>query len=154
MFRTVVEINPNTEKISYESNIMTLGSCFSEHIGKKLQNAFFLTDINPFGVLFNPVSIRNSINLLLENKNYTENDIFQHGSLWKSFYHSSLFSANTPEECLFNMNMRARQGIENLSKADYLLITFGTAWVFEHIETKEIVSNCHKLPASKCIRKR
>lgn len=154
MFRTVVEINPYPEKITYESNIMTLGSCFSEHIGKKLQNAFFQTDVNPFGVLFNPVSIRNSINLLLENKNFTENDIFQHGSLWKSFHHSSLFSANTPEECLLKMNLRARKGMENLAKADFLLITLGTAWVFEHIETKEIVSNCHKLPASRFVRRR
>lgn len=154
MFRTIVDIKPSPEKISYESKIMTLGSCFSEHIGKKLKTAYFNTEVNPFGVLFNPVSVRNSINLLLENKVFSENDIFKHGSMWHSFNHSSLYSATTAEECLLNINVKMRAGVESLQHVDYLLITLGTAWVFEDVETGKVVSNCHKLPASRFVRRR
>lgn len=154
MFRTTVKIEPSALKISHEDKILTLGSCFSENIGDKLQKAFFETDINPFGVLFNPSSIKNSLNMLAEHKVFTEQDIFKHGSLWNSFSHSTLFSTQHVEDTLQQINSRLSIASGNLSKTKFLLITFGTSWVYEYKDTTAVVANCHKLPANQFTRRR
>ena len=94
MFLTKVEIPSSGINITYLNNIMSLGSCFAENIGKKMKDVYFETDINPFGVLYNPVSISNSIELLLQNNSFTGLDIFENRSLWQSFSHSSYFTGN------------------------------------------------------------
>ena len=132
MFRTIVKTVVSSSPIHYQDGIMTLGSCFSENIGRKLQNAFFDVDINPFGVLFNPVSVANSVQLLLDNKHYTEADLFQNGSLFYSFDHSTLFSGSTVVDALATINQRLEVAVENLQKAKFLLVTLGTAWVFDN----------------------
>ena len=154
MFQTRVEIPPSEFKISYQHSLLALGSCFAENIGRKLSKLYFETELNPFGVLYNPTSIANSILTLLNNRSFTSNDIFLQDGLWKSFAHSSLFSARKAEDCLALINDRLENAIIFLQRADYLLITFGTAWVFEEKETGRIVSNCHKLPARNFIRRR
>ena len=154
MFRTSIDIKPYSFRLDYQSNILTLGSCFSENMGLKMKNVFFKTEINPFGVLYNPVSILNSINLLLENKRFTVSDIFEYKSLWHSFAHSSSFSDVSSELCLSKMNERISFASEFIKSTDVLLITFGTAWVFTDKESGRVVSNCHKLPAAKFNRRR
>ncbi len=154
MFQTKVEIPVSKEKISYEDKIMTLGSCFAQNIGLKLQEVWFNTNINPFGVLYNPVSIQKSIELLLENKIFTEKDLIENRGLWQSFLHSSLFSDVTAQKCLAKINERYQRASHFLIHADFLLITYGTAWVFEEKKTGNVVSNCHKLPAKHFVRRR
>ncbi|MDD4968664.1 MAG: GSCFA domain-containing protein [Paludibacter sp.] len=154
MFQTRVEIPVSEFKISFEDNIMSLGSCFAENIGKKMKDVCFEADINPFGVLFNPVSICNSLEILLHDKIFTKEDIFEYKSLWQSFSHSSLFSDSTAEGCLSKINDRLNDARTFLGKANILLITFGTAWVFEDKKSGRVVSNCHKLPAGEFIRRR
>jgi len=154
MFQTKVAIPPTKLNITYEDRIMTLGSCFADNMGRKMQEVYFETDINPFGVLYNPISICNSIELLIENNEFTASDIFQQKELWQSFSHSSLFSATTAERCLENINERFRSAASFLTQTDFLIITFGTAWVFEEKRSGSVVSNCHKLPASHFVRRR
>ncbi|MEI8085950.1 MAG: GSCFA domain-containing protein [Paludibacter sp.] len=154
MFYTAVNIKSSALSITYQDKVMTLGSCFAENIGKKMHDAYFQTDINPFGVLYNPISIKNSFELLLENKQFTHNDIFENKSLWQSFSHSSLFSTINSETCLEDINSRLESAAEFLQHADFMLITFGTAWVFEEKKSGRVVSNCHKLPASDFLRRR
>ena len=153
MFRTIIEIKPSQNKISYLDHVMTLGSCFAENIGKKMKEVYFETDINPFGVLYNPVSIRNSIQLIIENKTFTKEDLFLNNGIWQCFSHSTLFSDLTEEKCLRNINSRLSKASQVFKNADYLLITFGTAWVFEEKESGKVVSNCHKLPANYFMRR-
>jgi len=154
MFQTKVEIPVSDIKISFEDSIMTLGSCFAENIGKKMKDVYFEADINPFGVLFNPVSIRNSIELLLQNRPYTIDDIFEYRSMWQSFSHSSLFTDSTSDGCLKKINSRLYTASEFLNDTKVILVTFGTAWVFEEKKSGRVVSNCHKLPASEFTRRR
>lgn len=154
MFRTEVKIESSHQKIGYEDTILSLGSCFSENIGNKLSDAYFRTDVNPFGVLFNPVSIKNSLNALINEKTLSETDIFQHGSLWKAFSHSSLFAGTSKDEVLNNINERLVSSSQKLKKTKVILITFGTAWVYEYLKTSEVVANCHKLPAGEFVCKR
>lgn len=154
MFQTQIDIPHSAVEIMYESRVMTLGSCFSDNIGRKMANAYFQTDINPFGVLYNPVSILNSIELILQNKRFTTEDLFENNSIWQSFSHSSLFSDISAEGCLNKINDRLLASSLAFQQTNFLLITFGTAWVFEEKESGSVVSNCHKLPANRFVRRR
>ena len=154
MFQTKIEIPGTGFEISYQDKILTLGSCFAENIGQKMTNVFFETDINPFGVLYNPVSVKNSIELLLQNSIFTSEDIFEYKSLWQSFSHSSQFTGLSEMECLNNINSRLNLSGEFIQKTNVLLITFGTAWVFEEKKSGRVVSNCHKLPAGDFVKRR
>ena len=154
MFQTKVDIPHTGLNISYENKIMTLGSCFAENIGLKMKNVFFDAEINPFGVLYNPVSIYSSIQLLLDNKQFTDNDLFENKGLWQSFSHSSMFAASSAEQCLENINTRLSTAATFLQSTGFLVITFGTAWVYENKEGGRVVSNCHKLPARMFHRRR
>ncbi|MGV8095550.1 MAG: GSCFA domain-containing protein [Mangrovibacterium sp.] len=143
---TQVKIGDIGWRISYEDKLMMMGSCFAENIGEKLQQLKFQVDLNPFGVIYNPLSVAKSLRRLLADKPYTKGDLFEHQGLWGSFDHHSRFSATSAEEALAKMNLRLEQSKALLKEAGYLFITFGTAWVYELKATGEIVSNCHKFP--------
>ena len=154
MFSTQIDIPHSTVEITYNDRILTLGSCFAENIGTKLQEACFLTFINPFGVMYNPMSVAQGIRYLLSEKEFTAADLFQSGSLWNSLAHSSTFSATTADEALQKINSRLLAARYFLRETNVMMITLGTAWVFELVDTRKIVSNCHKLPASRFTRRR
>jgi len=152
MFATKVEIPESSVKITHQDGITALGSCFSENIGEKMKNVFFDIDVNPFGVLYNPASIRNSLHFLQTDKKFTEKDLFFDGALWHSFAHSSLFSDVSAEKCLEKINSQLEKSRLFFTKTRFLFITFGTSWVYEYTENGEIVSNCHKLSGKKFVR--
>lgn len=153
-FSTRINIPKSSLEIGYQDRILTLGSCFAENIGTKLQDAYFLSFINPFGVLYNPMSVGQGVRHLLSEQEFTAADLFQYGSLWNSFAHSSIFSATTPDETLQKINSRLVAARYFLSETSVMMITLGTAWIFENIETGKTVSNCHKLPADRFNRRR
>ena len=154
MFTTPIKIPISSVKIDHKGHLLTLGSCFSENIGRKLQNAFFQVDVNPFGVLYNPFSVADSIRFLLQKKAFEQHDTFFYGSLWHSFSHDSSFSDINQDTCLKKINVRLEQAAEQLNETGVLLITFGTAWVFESIKSGKTVANCHKLPEKEFRRQR
>ncbi|MDR0371202.1 MAG: GSCFA domain-containing protein [Prevotellaceae bacterium] len=154
MFSTKVEPVTPTYQLSHSDNILTLGSCFSEHIGKKLYERGFNVDVNPFGVLYNPVSVRNALIDLLENRRFVETDLFFYHDLWNSFSHSSLFSDLSPEKTVETINRRMETACTLFRHVDRLLITFGTAWVYKSTATGQPVANCHKLPSQHFVRYR
>lgn len=145
-FRTKVELPIGNEKIHHSDRLMLWGSCFAENIGKLLSENKFTCDINPFGILYNPASIAQAIQILQNKKLYTEADLKENKSEWYSLMHHSSFSSPDKEECLSAINQRIIKGSENLAQADWLIFTWGTARVYEWKATGEIVGNCHKLP--------
>lgn len=147
-FFTEIQIPEFPWKLDYSRSTMLMGSCFSENIGQKLLDLKFKVDMNPFGILYNPESIANSLKILLEKRVFTENDLFQDQGVWNSFYHHSRFSDVDQKVVLENINGRIAVSHEFLKTADFLIITFGTAWIYELKRTGQIVSNCHKVPAS------
>lgn len=153
-FRTTFDIAPLKKQINYKSQLLSFGSCFSENIGEKLKLYKFNTIINPFGILYNPESVANSIEILIKKKLFKEADLFHHKGIWNSFYHHSRFSDTDLEACLSNINQSIEEASNKIFSADYLLITFGTAWVYELKRNGRIVSNCHKIPASEFTRYR
>ena len=147
-FFTEIQIPEFSDQMDYSKSMMLFGSCFSENIGQKLLDLKFDVDMNPFGILYNPESIANSLRILLEKRVFTEDNLFQDQGLWNSFYHHSRFSDVDQEAALEKINCRISSSHEFLKKADFLVITFGTAWVYELRKTGQIVSNCHKIPAA------
>ncbi len=147
-FFTEIRIPEFPDKLDYSKRTMFLGSCFSNNIGQKLLDLKFRVDMNPFGILYNPESIANSLKILLDKRVFTENDLFQDQGVWNSFYHHSQFSDIDPKEVLRKINDRLSLSYEFLKKASFLIITFGTAGVYQLKKTGQIVSNCHKIPAT------
>jgi hypothetical protein len=154
MFRTELITPESKIKLNYQSKIMSLGSCFSEHMGDKLQYFKFDTLINPFGIIYNPQSIAQSLQLLLKNKSLSESDLFEHEGVWNSFLFHSRFSGLDKEKVLASMNRAIAEGSAFLKQANVLMLTFGTAWVYELKRTGKIVANCHKVPAKEFTRYR
>jgi lysophospholipase L1-like esterase len=153
-FRTQIAVKKASQSILHQSRILMLGSCFTENIGERLYASGFNVDVNPFGIQYNPLSIAAALNLLLNKRDFTVNDLFQHEGSWHSFMHHSRFSGNSAQETLQNINTRLQASSDFLNKSDYLIITLGTAWIYELKENGQIVSNCHKLPESTFNRRR
>jgi len=154
LFRTEVEIPQFSKKLDYKKCSILIGSCFSENIGLKLTERCFEVDVNPFGILYNPASVSNSIDILTEKREFTERDLFFSNGRWNSFYHHSRFSSQDKWSALKDINLRIANASHNLQKCSFLFITFGTAWVYDYLKTGQTVSNCHKLPAKEFRRKR
>lgn len=153
-FLTEIQIPEFPWKMDYSKSMMFIGSCFTENIGQKLIDLKFTVDLNPFGILYNPESIANSLKILLEKRIFTETDLFNDQGLWNSFCHHSRFSDVDPEVSLEKINSRISLSHEFIKNTDFLIITFGTARVYELKNTGQIVSNCHKVPAAEFKRYR
>lgn len=145
-FFTEIQIPEYSNQMDHSKSSMFFGSCFSENIGQKLIDLKFKVDLNPFGILYNPESIANSLRILLEKRIFTEKDLFQDQGLWNSFYHHSRFSDTDQNIALGKINNRISSSHDFLKNANFLMITFGTAWVYELLKSGQIVSNCHKAP--------
>ncbi|MCM1021898.1 MAG: GSCFA domain-containing protein [Muribaculum sp.] len=131
--------------IDHKRPVIMIGSCFTDNIGAKLLQHGFDVAVNPCGTLYNPASIASTLLDILYRRPYTIDDIFEHQGKWHSFNHHSRFSADTPEQCLQKINSATTLAADKLAHASALIITFGTAYVFRHRATNQIVGNCHKL---------
>ncbi|MFN8673219.1 MAG: GSCFA domain-containing protein [Candidatus Sericytochromatia bacterium] len=145
-FRTEIKLNKYPFQIDYNHKILFIGSCFAENIGKYFKNNYFNVKINPFGVLYNPISIKNGLSRLINKDIMKEDELFFYNDLWNSFFHHSSFSNNDKQVCLANINKNIEDYYYFLKEIDFLFITFGSAYVYENKTNKEIVSNCHKIP--------
>jgi HAMP domain-containing protein len=147
-FFTEINIPEFSWKMDYSKSMMFLGSCFSENMGQKMIDLKYQVDMNPFGILYNPESIANSLKIVLEKRIFTADDLFNDQGLWNSFYHHSRFSDVNKEFALEKINNRIAQSHEFLKTLDFMVITFGSSWVYQLKKTGQIVSNCHKINAS------
>jgi hypothetical protein len=147
--RTEIEVFPFDKQINFNSSILTFGSCFADNIASYLINRKFDVLANPFGVLFNPVSINNSINHLLNKTVFSEHDLVENQSEWHSFSHHSDFSHHEKENCINNINAERVNTSRFLERSNWIFITYGTSFVYKIKDTNHVVSNCHKFPQEK-----
>ncbi|MEN8191754.1 MAG: GSCFA domain-containing protein, partial [Bacteroidota bacterium] len=153
-FRTEINIDKSDRLIDHDQNILTIGSCFAKNIGEYFKSYRFSVVCNPFGVLYNPISIYNSLKLIHSKKKFKKNDLVEHQGEWHSFYHNSDFSHHDQNMCLEKINNGIISTHDFLKSTDHLIITFGTAFVYRYIKNDMIVSNCHKIPAKEFERYR
>ena len=151
--QTKIPLKKETQNlIDYQSNILLLGSCFSENIGDKLSYFKFQSTQNPFGILFHPKAIENLITNTSNKKVYSSDDLIYQNEIWHSFdAHSSLSSASE-NELLNKLNVAISLTNKKIKEASHIVITLGTSWVYRYIETDTIVANCHKIPQKKFLK--
>lgn len=145
-FTTKIPISKSKYPIDYSSKITSIGSCFAENIGEKFQYFKFQSTTNPFGIIFNPVSIENLISRVVNKQLFTENDIFFYNDLWHCFEVHSEISHPDKETFLTNLNLIIQQSNTQIIQSTHLIITYGSAWVYRNKLSKKIVANCHKVP--------
>jgi len=151
--QTKIPLKRETQNlIDYKSNLLLLGSCFSENIGDKLSYFKFQSTQNPFGILFHSKAIENLISNTSNKKVYSSDDLIHQNEVWHSFdAHSSLSSASE-NELLNKLNSAISLTSKKIKEASHIVITLGTSWVYRYIETDTIVANCHKIPQKKFLK--
>jgi len=153
-FRTRIEIPKQDISMNHATRVMLFGSCFAEHIGRKLLQYKFKADVNPFGILYNPFSVSQSIKRLLSGTSFTEEDLLFHQEMYHSLMHHGQFSATDKQACLNHISNRFEKAAEMIRSTELFLITFGSAYAYRWKETGEIAGNCHKIPADRFHRVR
>lgn len=146
LLSTPISISKSNFPIDYQSKMILMGSCFAENIGNKFQYFKFNTLVNPFGIIFNSVSIEKMIERVVLQKTFSKEDIFYHNERWHSYEVHSDCSTDDPEALLNNLNQLLSETKKQLQEATHFIITYGTSWVYRNIETNAIVANCHKVP--------
>ena len=147
---TSVDIAPSPKKIAYNDKILLLGSCFADNIGTKFGEYYFQTTVNPYGTLYNPASIAKAISGI--GNGVSDIGFVEHNGLWHSLSHHGSFSRADKEDLVRACEQSRVQLREALQQASIMIITFGTAWVYEYED--KVVANCHKLPANRFVRRR
>ena len=145
-FLTPVELPSGLPLLTQSDELLLMGSCFATNMGALLADAKFRPDINPFGVLYNPLSVSAALREVAAGKIYTEEDLFFFRECWHSPMHHGDFSSPSAEEALQRINTRLQAAHARIHQLECLLLTFGTSWVYE--QTGHIVANCHKQPES------
>lgn len=152
--QTIVDILPSEWKIGYEDKVLMLGSCFSDEIGAQMQQRYLQVTCNPFGTLYNPLSIAQALTM-------TEvPELVEHEGLWHSMAHHGSFSRASKEEAEQAVRASIKTMQQALNEASVVIVTFGTAWVYEMKEERgkmkeeKVVGNCHKLPERCFVRRR
>ena len=146
-FRTSIGNLNNQGMIQHSHRIMLLGSCFSDNIGNKLRRSLMQMQINPFGTVYNPASILGEVERIIDGTPASENELFKHNDMWHHYGFHSKFSSDSADKALTKMNLSISTAHNHLRQCDFVIITLGTAFVYEAKSINKIVSNCHKVPA-------
>ncbi len=147
-FRTVIDIKSFDRKIDHSSRILSLGSCFADNIARRMQRAKFRVEASPTGILFNPESIARAVERFAASESPAREELRHDGERYFGYDFHSAFADADPERALAAMREAARRGADALRRADTVIITFGTAWIYRLRENGEVVANCHKQPQS------
>jgi GSCFA family len=149
-----LEFSPKSfeQKIFHQDKLLLVGSCFTEQIGNKFLHHKFNVLQNTNGILFNPISIAQSLTSYIENNIYTETDLFYENECWHSWQHHSRFSHPDKTHCLKTINQSQQTATDFLKTADWIFITLGSAFVYQLLNGT-VVANCHKVQAEKFAKK-
>lgn len=146
-FRTEVEIPPSEVKINIEDQIFSIGSCFATEITDLLKTAQMQTLNNPFGTVFNPFSINRAIKKLHDATTYAEDELVFYNEEFISLDHHSKFTSRFSHQTLEKINTNLEFGNQFLQNTQFVIITYGTSFIYEFLPKKKLVANCHKIPA-------
>jgi GSCFA family len=158
-FRSEFTPKPFSIKMKHTDKLLLVGSCFTEQIGKKLAAHKFDVVENPNGILFNPMSIAKAVMSYASEKLYNEDDLFYYNELWASREHHTQFSKIEKADALKSINESQQKAIDFIKNADWILLTLGSAFVYEwkDIVAKDnyenVAANCHKIPTDKFNRR-
>ena len=147
-FTTKISIPKSSNPINYNSKIVLMGSCFSENMGEKLTYFKFKNTVNPFGIIFNPVSIERLSERVVNQIPFNSNDIFFHNENWHCHEVHSELSHSNKNQFLKNLNTILLATYEQITESTHIIFTYGTSWIYKLKSTNQVVANCHKIPHS------
>lgn len=149
---TPIKLSRQNPPINYSSKVLLLGSCFAQNMGAKLEYYKFQQCTNPFGILFHPVAIEKLITRAVNHTWFTSKDVFLQNEQWHCFLAHSKLSNTSEEDLISALNSALEKLRFSLLEASHVVFTFGTAWVYKHLEKDTIVANCHKVPQKKFVK--
>lgn len=147
-YQTEVQLPCFEARVGYQRPFMMMGSCFATNIGERLIRLKLPVMVNPFGVIFNPLSVAAGIKRLVDGNPFCEDDLFLQNGIWNSYAHHSSFSAISEDGCLAGINQALASGGIMLRESSHLVITLGTSWAYRLKASGEVVANCHKTKAT------
>lgn len=150
-FRTAIEVRPKSP-IDHQHTILTAGSCFADHFGVRLQNAKFTVWPNLLGASFQPLAIHHHLEMALTATPPADALFLQRDDAWYHFSFHSRWHRETKAALQDELTSSLHQLKDFLLNTNTLILTYGTAWAYEHVTTRSLVANCHKV-ASKEFRK-
>lgn len=151
--KTQIPLSKETRNpIDYNSKVFLLGSCFSENIGEIFNYFKFQSVQNPFGILFHPNAIETLITNAINEKKYSDKDIFLLNERYHCFDAHSQLSNASKEAILNNLNKSIKTTYQQIKESTHIIITLGSSWVYRLIESDKIVANCHKIPQKKFLK--
>jgi hypothetical protein len=145
-FRTDLPTFKASFDINYQTPTLGIGSCFVENIGGKMTQRRFPFHQNPFGIVYNPLSMAAQLDILTSEKRFVESDLVEINGLYHSWLHHGCFSEETEEGTLNGINSAIDKARLFLQYTNRLFLTFGSATVYQLKTTQEVVANCHKAP--------
>ena len=146
--QTEIKIQPMEQTITYGDGLLFLGSCFADEVGNICKGLGFNAMVNPFGVLYNPVSVANAVHRMANGRPFVHEEVVRTGEeYYCTFSHNTTFWQPTEEALVETVNAGLKAAHEHFQNARWVIISLGTSWVYRSIETQEVVANCHKLPA-------
>jgi len=148
MFRTELFIKPSEDKITLNDPVLTVGSCFADAIGKQLSNFKFQVTVNPFGTVYNPISIHELLTIGANNGMLEENSFLQNNDLYANYLFHSQFSSLQKDELKSQIQSTISAAHQHLKNTKVIILTYGTTWVYRRKDTNEVVANCHKMSAT------
>ena len=149
---TPIKLSRQNPPINYSSKVLLLGSCFAQNMGAKLEYYKFQQCTNPFGILFHPVAIEKLITRAVNQTWFTSKDVFLQNEQWHCFLAHSKLSNTSEEDLISALNSALEKLRTSLLEASHVVFTFGTAWVYRHLEKDTIVANCHKVPQKEFVK--
>ena len=152
-FTTKISIPKSKNPINYSSKIVLLGSCFAENMAEKFDFFKFQNTVNPFGIIFNPLSIEKLISRAMNSQEFTEKDIFFHNERWHCYEVHSDLSHSDKDEFLRTLNRTIEQFSNRIIQSTHSIITYGTSWIYQLKSTNQVVANCHKVPQTEFEKK-
>lgn len=148
-FRTELTPQKHPNPLQLQNKILLAGSCFAGHIGEKLQRFRFSSMVNPFGVIFNPVSLCNNLKKCFEGDLPDESLYVQSQEVWYHYQLHTDFSGEEVSDLTQMIENTWKNTAAFLGNTNYVVLTFGTAWVYRLVENNSLVANCHKVPSKR-----
>ena len=147
---TEIKTKPLEQTIHYSDGLLFLGSCFADEVGSICHGLGFDALINPFGVLYNPASIAQAMERLQSGKPFSHDEVIAVGEeYYCTFSHNTTFWNASETALLEQVNGSLKAAHEHFLKSKWVVLSLGTSWVFRSKETRQVVANCHKLPANR-----
>lgn len=146
-FRTEVDISASEKKLQLDHSVFSIGSCFSAEISRLLERGQIQNLNNPFGTIFNPVSLKHCIKKCHDAGFYSEQELISFGGNYISLDHHTSFDSPYSHLVLEKINSKIELANQFLQHTDFVVVTYGTSFIYQFLPQKRLAANCHKIPA-------